>query len=192
MAKISYTWFPKDWNNSESVFELDLQHRGLYRELIDLAMLQDNKVIINRSVWCRKWMVCDTTLSSMLNVLYKAQLIDLKEGGKLFIPSCETRLSLVRRGSKGGSTSKPTPKPITKPTPKQSKVKQKKVKEIPSEETFMIYLKDKLNEQQYMEVRDKLILRYKSWAVNDWKDGYGTPIQNWKNKGYNAAIQLIK
>ena len=192
MTKISYTWFPKDWTNSESVFELDLEHRGLYRELIDLAMLQDNKVIINRSVWCRKWMVCDTTLSSMLNVLYKAQLIDLKEGDQLFIPSCETRLSLVRRGSKGGSVSKPTTKPISKPTSKQSKVKEKKVKEIPSEQTFMVYLKDKLTEQQYTQIRDKLILRYNSWIVNDWKDGFQTPIKNWKNKGYNAAILLLK
>jgi hypothetical protein len=155
-------------------------------------MLQDNKVIINRSVWCRKWMIEDSTLSAMLNTLYKAQLIDLKEGGQLFIPSCENRLSLVRRGSKGGSTSKPTTKPNSKPTKKQSKVKQKKVKEIPSEKTFMLYLKDKLTEQQYTPIRDKLILRYNSWVVNDWKDGFQKPIENWKNKGYNAAILLLK
>ena len=43
MAKLGYTWYPKDWGNSDSVFELSLCERGLYREFIDFAMLNDNK-----------------------------------------------------------------------------------------------------------------------------------------------------
>mgnify|MGYP000521508741 CR=1 FL=1 len=35
MAKLGYTWYPKDWGNSDSVFELSLSERGLYREFID-------------------------------------------------------------------------------------------------------------------------------------------------------------
>ena len=188
MAKISYTWFPKDWTNSESVFELDLEHRGLYRELIDLAMLQDNKVIINRSVWCRKWMVCDTTLSSMLNVLYKAQLIDLKEGGQLFIPSCESRLSLVRRGSKGGST-----KPTVKPIAKQKKVKQNKTKQIktPTLTEFLTYCVEEIatDRSEYLDKKQSASLKYKSWEVDDWHktiQGKRTKINNWKNTILNT------
>jgi len=57
MAKLGYTWYPKDWGNSESVFELNLSERGLYRELIDLAMLNDNKTDIKLEVWSRKFAI---------------------------------------------------------------------------------------------------------------------------------------
>ena len=64
MSKLGYTWYPKDWNNSEAVFELTLQQRGLYRELIDLAMLNDNKIIIKSSVWVRKWNIPQKDLNN--------------------------------------------------------------------------------------------------------------------------------
>ena len=53
--KLGYTWYPKDWGNSESVFELSLAERGLYRELIDLAMLNNNQTEIKKDVWSRKF-----------------------------------------------------------------------------------------------------------------------------------------
>lgn len=131
MSKLGYTWYPKDWNNSEAVFELTLQQRGLYRELIDLAMLNDNKTIVKSSVWCRKWNISDDDLWEILDFLIGLKLIEIPyvdEGVDigLFIPSCEPRLNLVRGGRKGGEN-KPTPKPIVKPTPKPTP-KQKKEK----------------------------------------------------------------
>jgi hypothetical protein len=117
MSKLGYTWYPKDWNNSESVFELTLQQRGLYRELIDLAMLNDNKTAINLKTWSRKWDVSEEILSTLIGQLSTLGLLEVKENN-LFIPSCESRLNLVRGGSKGGKNSKPTPKPNSKPIPK--------------------------------------------------------------------------
>ena len=53
MAKLGYTWYPKDWGNSDSVFELSLCERGLYREFIDFAMLNDNKTEIKKTNYDR-------------------------------------------------------------------------------------------------------------------------------------------
>jgi len=117
MAKLGYTWYPKDWGNSESVFELNLSERGLYRELIDLAMLNDNKTEIKLEVWSRKFAVSADELKSILGKLSILGLTEVK-GDLLFIPSCESRLNLVRGGAKGGGTSKPPKKPTLKPISK--------------------------------------------------------------------------
>lgn len=117
MAKLGYTWYPKDWGNSESVFELSLSERGLYREFIDLAMLNNNNTEIKKDVWIRKFCVSKEDLEFILCKLITLNLIEIKDD-ILFIPSCETRLNIVRGGSNGGKKSKknkPIHKPIHKP-----------------------------------------------------------------------------
>lgn len=142
MSKLGYTWYPKDWGNSEAVFQLNLTQRGLYRELIDLAMLNDNKTVINLNVWSRKWDVTANNLIDILDILEELNLIK-RDSGKLFIPSCEPRLKMVRGGSNGGKKSKPTSKgivkPISKPTPKgDSNQKKEKGKESKLKEKILI------------------------------------------------------
>jgi hypothetical protein len=117
MAKLGYTWYPKDWGNSESVFELSLSERGLYREFIDLAMLNDNTTEIKKDVWIRKFCVSKEDLDFILCKLISLNLVEIIDD-ILFIPSCESRLKLVRGGSNGGKKSKPTKKPNNKPTQK--------------------------------------------------------------------------
>jgi hypothetical protein len=126
MSKLGYTFYPKDWNSSDAVFELTLEERGFYRELIDLAMLNDNKSKININVWSRKYNASKEVLNDILKVLEKLNLISIKKNETLFVPSCETRLDLVRGGRKGGKTSKklvakskPPKKPVTKPNEKE-------------------------------------------------------------------------
>ncbi len=114
MAKLGYTWYPKDWGTSESVFELSLSERGLYREFIDLAMLNDNTTEIKKDVWVRKFCVSDIDLNTILDKLLDLNLIEINDN-ILFIPSCENRLKLVRGGSNGGKKSKPNSKPTPKP-----------------------------------------------------------------------------
>ena len=126
MAKLGYTWYPKDWGNSESVFELDLSERGLYRELIDLAMLNDNKVEVKKDVWQRKFAVSNTDLEAILLKLKRLNLIEINDN-LLFIPSCESRLQLVRGGRQGGKNSKPISKPIVKPFESLSKKNEKPI-----------------------------------------------------------------
>lgn len=144
MAKLGYTWYPKDWGNSEAVFELTLEERGLYRELIDMAMMNDNTTIVNFKVWSRKFISNEIELHKILVTLDSLQLITFNEG-TVFINSCEARLNLVRGGKKGGEKStknKPTHKPLLslsknkdKPTPNQRETKKKvKEKEIKTKE----------------------------------------------------------
>jgi len=164
MAKLGYTWYPKDWGNSESVFELNLSERGLYRELIDLAMLNDNKTEIKLDVWSRKFAIDIDGLNAIIDKLSKLNLIEIKKD-ILFIPSCESRLNLVRGGSNGGKKSKPTIKPITKPfesleenidkpianqIEKKDKVKENEIENEIENNNFIFYT-DLLNSQQWLE-----------------------------------------
>ena len=145
MSKLGYTWYPKDWGNSDAVFELTLSERGLYRELIDAAMLNDNRTKDNVNLWARKFNSTPDEICDIQDRLAQLALIEYRyfenqdeetADGKdwIFVPSCEPRLNLVRGGKKGGKN-KPTPKPMVKPTPKPTpKQKKEKGKERESKE----------------------------------------------------------
>lgn len=148
MSKLGYTWYPKDWGNSDAVFELTLSERGFYRELIDMAMLNDNRTKCNINLWVRKFNSTPDEICDILDRLDELTLTqsrffdyqdkDMDSMDWVFIPSCEPRLNLVRGGRKGGEN-KPTPKPIVKPTPKpiakqkKEKGKEKEIREVLSE-----------------------------------------------------------
>ena len=171
MGKLGYTWYPKDWTNSEAVFELTLQERGLYRELIDLAMLNDNKTPINKDVWCRKWNIDLKNIEILISKLTELNLIEIKLK-TIFIPSCESRLNLVRGGKKGGSkskpkskpTRKPLDKPLDKPNPKptlnQSKLKEieTKVKEILTQDS------QKFATERLLKTKNITVKNYNEWV----------------------------
>jgi hypothetical protein len=175
MSKLGYTWYPKDWTNSEAVFQLTLQQRGLYRELIDLAMLNDNKTTVNKSVWSRKFAIKEQDLDKELKALLELKLIEIKRD-KLFIPSCESRLNLSRGGSKGGKKSKPSGKPSGKPTPKPTpnQIEIENKDKVNIKETFIFkdeYLKNetlvnaiktqlRINDIDFMRLIDLFALDY--------------------------------
>lgn len=203
MTKLGYTWYPKDWGNSESVFELSLSERGLYREFIDLAMLNDNKTEIKKDVWIRKFCVSKEDLDLILCKLITLNLIQFKDN-ILFIPSCETRLKLVRGGHNGGKKSKPTLKPNSKPIAKpfesldeknqkpiakQREIEKEKEKENKIENTniptFIDFLNFAFTHRPNISEND-LKLKYESWLANDWKNGNDKKIQNWKSSLLNT------
>lgn len=200
--KLGYTWYPKDWGNSESVFELTLVERGLYRELIDMAMLNDNKTKINYKVWSRKFGSSEKELESILITLSELELIKIDKD-ILFIPSCETRLNLVRGGAKGGKKSKknkPNVKPLYKPNVKPKVNQREKERErerenkrkenIPSFEDFKNYAIEKSIKAKRQLDESKLILKYDAWIENGWKDGNDKTIKNWKSK-LNNTLQYL-
>ena len=102
----NYTWYPYDWMSSEKVFDLNLTQRGLYRELIDLCMTEENKVKINFNGWARKFNSSVEEIILILPILERLDLI-IVEDDYLSIPSCENRLNKISiartNGSKGGA-----------------------------------------------------------------------------------------
>jgi hypothetical protein len=198
MAKLGYTWYPKDWGNSEKVFELTLIERGLYRELIDMAMQCDNKTQTNSKTWARKFGSTETEIEWILGTLEELKLIEFK-GDTLFIPSCESRLKLVRAGSKGGKNSKPNSKHTLKPFESLNEKNQKHISNQREKETKIeIEIKDKTEVVSKVFLKDSEIELLKM----KFKENYNEALEilsNYKNaKGvsydsdYHAIMGWVK
>ena len=76
--------------------------------------------------------------------------------------------------------------PQTAKEEKRKKVPPKKEK--PTREEFVNYGLDKLPGV----CPQALGLKYDSWDLNDWKDGYNKPVKNWKAKLNNTLAYLPK
>ena len=199
MAKLGYTWYPKDWGNSEKVFELTLLERGLYRELIDMAMLNDNKTEVNVKTWARKFGSSIDEIEVILITLNELDLIQLDKEF-LFIPSCEPRLNLVRGGRNGGKKSKPTESSIknlteslseastetsSKPNIKETKKKRKENKIETNNKPFNFYdsLIDLGADKQL--VNDWLKVRKEKRAINSQ-----TAYNGFLNKAMDSDLNI--
>lgn len=101
MSDISYTWFPKDWTYSDKTFGLTLPQRGLYRELIDLAMVNDNKIEIKIEIWARKWNSSKEEIAEILGQLEDMDLIKVNQ--YISVPSCAKRIAFGKQARKNGA-----------------------------------------------------------------------------------------
>jgi len=81
----------------------------------------------------------------------------------------------------------------TTPTKEGKENKEKKESknnaEIPNFESVLIYISNFLqenNKQMNDRLKMSLKAKYDSWIENDWKDGHGNKITNWKTKFKNS------
>lgn len=195
MRKLGYTWYPKDWGNSESVFELNLSERGLYREFIDLAMLNDNKTEVKKDVWIRKFAVTEIELNNILSKLEKLSLIEFKDD-ILFIPSCESRLNLSRGGREGGKNGKPNIKPTSKPFESllennEKPIVKQREKKIKDKEIYMSFLHLKISNIEFNKLLDlgysknqidKVLEDIENYAPNKKYKSLYLTAKNWLEK----------
>jgi hypothetical protein len=203
MSKLGFMYYPKDWQGSDRVFQLTLEQRAVYHELILLSYQHDNKIPYSYDVYSRRWNCSQEMIEKIVQDLIKTGLIQEKPSG-LFIPSSEPRLQLIRGGSKGGSKgkSKPTPKPngkptlkpIPKPTPKQIEIESEIQieSEIESESftldqvkdflfTDLVFIdalkmqhKDKNFERAIVECYLYHVQNNKNLSVSEWKKKFIT------------------
>ena len=143
MEKLGYTWFPQNWNSSDRVFDLNLQQRGLYRELIDRAMSNNNEIPLNLKRFSRMFNEPEEVIQGVINTLRELSLIEVIDEEIITIPSCSKRIALVEKnrknGAKGGAKKgnqnarkqpKNNPKTTQKQPTKQGKEKESKEKDI--------------------------------------------------------------
>ena len=134
--KLGYTFYPKDWNSDDQVFELNLEQRGVFRELIDSAYMNDNMIPFNIGSWARRWNVEVEHLETLLDRLIELKLITINDQ-LIHVPSCENRLNIVRRNQQNGQGGGRPPKPKSEPKanpiekPKEKKGKEKKRNKTP-------------------------------------------------------------
>lgn len=138
-----YTWYPKDWQTSDTVFNLSLEERAIYRELIDLAYLENNEIEPSENIWSRKWNVLPDKLDELLQSLINLGLI-VKSNKYYSVPSCNARLKLKNDGRNGGKNkgkAKGISKGLTKGTakglPKQTE-QTEQTERIPPTESEVI------------------------------------------------------
>tara|TARA_R110000782_G_scaffold196737_1_gene286033 strand:+ start:237 stop:1022 length:786 start_codon:yes stop_codon:yes gene_type:complete len=106
--KLGYTFYPKDWRANDEVFELSLQEKGFYRELLDQCFLESSAEIeINRSSFTRKHKINSRTYSKLIQKLCESSLILLQNNCEtlIVIPSVYSRLGVINEASNGGKKS---------------------------------------------------------------------------------------
>ena len=138
--KLGYKWYDKDWATNEKVAELNLEERGFYRELIDLAMRRDNKVNKNIRWFSRNYNSNPAKIKKLLSRLESVNVIEI-EDDIITVPSCWGRISAINIASKGGNATaenrrKAEEEGALKGTLKGT-LKEKKVNETKQKETIV-------------------------------------------------------
>lgn len=69
----------------------------------------------------------------------------------------------------------------------------KKVFIPPTEKEFMVYAREQFStDEEYKRSRKNLIFKYQAWNVDEWKDGNGKKISNWKAKLLHNLKYIIE
>jgi uncharacterized protein YdaU (DUF1376 family) len=127
MERLGYTFYPKDFISDPDVMMMTSSQRGIYRDLIDLAYMNDNKIKYNL-VQLSKY--CNTTETEINEVL---SIKGIKDGDFWTIPSCNKRIAKAQtnreNGSKGGRPKKPKQNPTNNPTKTQTERQRERERE---------------------------------------------------------------
>jgi hypothetical protein len=105
MIRLGYTWYSQDYISDPDVMMMTPAQRGIYRDLIDLAYKEENKIVYSLSQLSKYTNGSEEEVLEVLNMKGK------KEGDYWTIPSCENRIKKAEQnrinGQKGGRPKKP-------------------------------------------------------------------------------------
>ena len=136
MERLGYTFYPKDFISDPDVMMMSSSQRGVYRDLIDLAYMNDNKIKYNL-IQLSKY--CNATEEEISNVL---TIKGEKVGDFWTIPSCDKRIAKAQvnreNGSKGGRPKKPKQNPTNNPIETQTERQRERESEKEREKENVI------------------------------------------------------
>jgi DNA-directed RNA polymerase sigma subunit (sigma70/sigma32) len=146
-TKLGYTFYPKDFISDPDVMMMNPNERGIYRDLIDLAYMNDNEIKYTLTQLAK---YCNATEKEVEQIL----LLKGKQVGKIWtIPSCNKRmikiLSNRDNGGKGGRPKKPKQNPNDNPINNPSETQTERQIEIESK--IKEIKKEIINSQSWIE-----------------------------------------
>ena len=124
MKNLSYKWFPQNYISDPRVLMMTCCERGVYRDLIDLAYMENNQIkftVIELAKYC----------NAPDEIVDKVLAMKGEHTGEFWrIPSVQSRIDAINKyrenGSKGGRPKNQTEtKPLTKPETHKDKDKVK-------------------------------------------------------------------
>lgn len=110
MSKLGYTWYPKDFISDPDVMMMTPTERSIYRDLIDLAYLNGNKITYSIDALVRY------TNASAKEIKQVIETKGVQHDGYFSIPSCDKRIEKAERSRTNGKTGgKPKTEPKDNP-----------------------------------------------------------------------------
>lgn len=139
--KLGYTFYPKDYISDPDVMMMTSAERGIYRDLIDLAYMNANKIKYSLPQLAKYCNDSEESVKKMLEMKGK------KVGDFWEIPSCSKRIKKAEISRKNGTLrgapkAKPNPEhnPDGNPEPTQTGRQREREGEIESKEKVKEYV----------------------------------------------------
>lgn len=184
MAKLGFTFYPKDWWTSDTFFELDSEERYIYLECI-FFMYQNNGYLnldkpkletrLRTKIKPKVWQKI-TQLLTYTDLGYTHNSV--KKRGK----KADTSRENGKLGGRPPIIKEPNNPTINLPLEYKENIIESKEKVIPDFIDFKIYA---LEKKPLVDL-EALNLKYQSWVEGGWKNGNGKKIVNWKSTLLNT------
>ena len=202
--RLGYTFYPKDFSSDPEVMMMTPSERGIYRDLIDLAYLNNNAIKYS-FVQLAKY--TNSTEQEVEEVLLKK---GKKVGNNWTIPSCNKRIAKAmanrENGKRGGRPKKTKQNPTYNPTETQTERQRESEEENEEEKekrTYIEFLKNDnltIYEQMLMNLRlsdedkfleffeNKCVLEDVPFEIQKIKARWNILSANWKKEEKTKPI----
>jgi len=166
-----------------------------YYDVYNELTIKDKLIFIDALLDRQFLGIKPTKLKGMSKFAYISQTNSIDSQVKGYEDKTKTRLD-GRLYIKGENTPYVPPTDGVKLPPtlqEEEKGEEKEQYVIPTEEEFMLYLKnDRLKDdpERYKLIRRPLMDKYQAWVAGGWIDGKGNKIKNWKSKACHQLTYI--